>query len=407
MPSIRVRLSAMMFIQYLGMGVFMPLMGHYLKGYLLFAPFNVGVILAMPAVAAFVSPLLVAYVADRWIRAERLLAFCQFLASGAMLLVWLQTAYVPFLFTYLVFWLFFMPTLALTNTVAFHHLADARREFGPVRMWGTVAWVVVGFTYGLLWLRRGDVTAGTSRLPDGLLFSAAAFALMGLYALTLPVVATESTRDGRVSPWRSVAVLTRPSLAVLCLITFLTALLNMFYITWMSPYLSQIGFSDGWILPLLSIGQMSEIVVMGILGRFLARLGLKGTLLLGLLMQVVRFAVFSSTVSTPWIAGAIALHGLTYACFFTAAFIYVDNHCRREERAGAQLLFNSIITGAGSLSGSLVAGAFAQHFTINGTSQIDYSGFWFVPGAMAVGTASLTAFLFREEPGPAVPGGQA
>ncbi len=396
--SIRSRLSIMMFIQYVGMGVFMPMMGHYLKGYMALDPYRVGIILSMPAIAAFVSPLVVANVADRWISAERMLTVLHILAAGAMVVLWSQTGFFSFLAAYLAFWLVFSPTLAMTNTVAFHHLPDARRDFGPVRMWGTIGWVVIGFVFGLAWLRMGDAHGERSRLPDALLVSAAISVVMALYALTLPVTKAASTGVKRPSLWTALAVFRHRSLAILCAVTLLNSILNMFYLVWMSPYLSQLGYADGWILPLLSLGQVSEILVIGGLGHLIGRFGLKGTLLIGLLMQATRFAIFATNPKTPFLIAAIGLHGLTYGCFFVVAMIYLDNHCNRENRAGAQLLLNTVIAGFGNLMGSLLAGTLAQGLTIPNTRLVAYQPFWLVPAVACAVVAMVFVALFREEP---------
>jgi nucleoside transporter len=387
----------MMFIQYMGMGVFLPMMGHYLKGYLALDPYRVGVILSMPALAAFVSPLIVVYVADRWFPAERLLAVLHFLACGAMVIIWAQTTFWTFLFAYLLFWLVFSPTLAMTNTVAFHHLTDARRDFGPVRMWGTIGWVFVGFLFGLLWLRNGGPDPESSRLPHAFLFSAATSALMGLYALTLPVAGQSGHTTERPSPWRALAVFRKRSMLVLCAATLANTILNMFYINWMSPYLNQKGISDGWILPLLSLGQVSEILVIGGLGYLMIRVGLKGALFIGLAAQAARFAIFAIDPAMPLLAFAISLHGVTYGCFFIVAMIYVDNHCDRSNRASAQLMLNTVIAGFGNLIGSLVSGLAAQSLTVAGTRSIEYERFWLIPAAACVLLTLIFMFGFREE----------
>lgn len=386
----------MMFIQYMGMGVFMPMMGHYLKGYLALDPYRVGVILAMPAIAAFVAPILVAQVADRWVPAERVLALLHFAAACAMLLIWAQTTFWSFLFAYLLFWVVFSPTMAMTNTVAFHHLADARRDFGPVRMWGTIGWVVVGFLFGLAWLRGGEMDPETSRLPHMFVVAAAMSILMGIYALTLPIAEQTRSRE-RPSPWKALAVFRRRSMAILCAITLVNTILNMYYGNWMSPYLSQKGISDGWILPLLSLGQVSEILVIGGLGYLIARAGLKGALLIGLVAQAVRFVIFALEPNMPLLVFGVALHGVTYGCFFIVAMIYVDNHCDRTNRASAQLLLNSVIAGFGNLMGSLLAGATAQSLTVSGTRLIDYERFWLIPAIACTILTFAFCFWFREE----------
>ncbi len=392
--SIRVRLAVMMFLQYFTLGATMPILGHYLKNYLLFEPMQVGKVLAMPAVAAFIAPFFAAQVADRWISAERLLALCHLLGGGIMLFLSRQHSFPAFLGVFLLYSLVLAPTFAMTNTIALHHSTDAKRDFGPIRLWGTLGWVAVGFSFGFLWLRGGGVNPATSRLPDALLLSGAMSWVLASYAMTLPRSHTQPAKSGTPASARGAfAVFAKPGVALLCVLAFFGSVLNQYYMQWISPYLSQCGYSDGQIMPLLTLGQISEIIVMGSLGRVLLRVGMKRTMALGLAMQGVRFVAFAIGSPALLVIAGLTLHGLTYAFFFVVAFIYLDSHCTREQRAGAQLIFNTIVSGFGSLSGSLLAGKSAQLLTIPGTSLIDFRIMWLIPASIAA--VVLTALLLR------------
>ena len=394
--SLKTRLSIMMFLQYSVAGMVMPIISHYLKNHLRFEPFQVGEIMAMPAVAAIVAPFLVTYIADRILSAERLLAVSHFLAAGVMLLLSAQTEFWAFLGLYFAYGLLFIPTFALTNAVAFHHVRDARRDFGPIRMWGPISWVVVGWGFSFLWLRGGGPDSLDPRLPDALTLSAILSCTLGCYALSLPQSKVKSNRRADVSPWKAFRVFARPSLLLLCGLTFLNAVVHQFYYYGMSPFLSQIGFADKQIMPAMSMGQFGEVFVLALLGVCLAKIGIKRALIVGALAQVVRCLAFATGHKVAVLV-AIPSHGVCYACFFTVAYIYVDSHSLPENRAGAQQLFNILVAGIGYLVGNLCAGKTAQLLTLTGTTGIDFPVFWIVSASMALVVAAILVSFFREE----------
>lgn len=396
--SFHVRLSAMMFLQYFVPGATMPILSYYLKDHLEFEPFQVGLILSMRGVAAFVAPFVAAHTADRYVSAERMLGLCHFVAAVVMAVLSFQTELGTFLALYLIYSLLYAPTMALTNAVAFHHLRDPTREFAAVRVWGTVGWFTVAWVFGYFWLRGGGEDIATSRLADALKLSAIASCLFGVYALALPRSRVAVKRSGPIIRWDIVKTFARPSLALLCGLTFAMTLLSQFYIYGMGPFLNQAGFADAHIMPALSLGQVGELAVFGFLGIWLTKYGIKWTLLVGALAYAIRYTLFAAGLSKGLILAAIPLHGLCYPCFFITAFIYVDQHSSPGMRAGTQQLFNIIIGGCGVLAGRLIAGKTAEYFLCPETGLIDFRAFWSVPATFAVVILLVIALFFKEEP---------
>ncbi len=393
--SLRLRLCTMIFLQYVVPGAFMPLLSHYLRNTLGFSAIEVGATMAVPAVAAFIAPFIAAYVADRLVSAERLLACCHLLAGCIMLVLVRQTEYRAFFWVFLVYGLAFGPTFGLSNTVLFHHVTDAKREFGAIRLWGTVGWVAIAWFFGAwIW---SDVAG--DRLGDALYISAAASFLMGLSTLTLPPGHVHDANTPRPSPWRAVAVFMRPSVAVFGVLTFFAASIDRFYYYGTSPYLSYLGFSDRTIMPAMSIGQMTEIVTMFLFGAiFLPRFGIKKLLIIGMLGETFRYGIFALGGPTPLIFLALATHGVCFTFYFMTAFIYVNSQCEPDMRAGGQQLFNMLITGGGVIGGNLMGGKLGEWFTVPETGAINYVPFWGIPAALAVVMAILIAIFFHEEP---------
>ncbi len=382
----------MMFLEYFVPGAIVPILSLYLKNYLGFSSSRVGLVLAMPALAAVLAPFVTVHIADRFIRAERLLALCHFLGAGLMVALSFQTRFQAFLGLYFVYGLVFAPTYGLTNTVVLHHVANARRDFGGVRMWGTAGWAAVAWTFGFFWLQGDD----GSRLPDALMVSALASAVLALYSLTLPRSPAHHGKPSTLAYWESLKLFARPSLLLLCLLTLLNSMVHQFYYFGMSPFLSQVGFANNHIMPIMSIGQVSEIVVLAVLGACLARLGMKWIMIIGALFQALRYAVFAFRPETAWIVPIIGTHGFCYAFFFTTAYLYIEQHSTLKTRAGAQQIFTIIITGLGAFAGFQASGLVGQ-WCQSERGVIDFGRFWLVPMAIGLAVAVVMALFFREE----------
>lgn len=388
------RMSLMMFLQYAVMGAVMPIMGLYLKNGLGFSPAQVGTVLAMPAVGALLAPLAVARIADRWISAERTLSLGHALAGVLMLALAYQTSYPVVIALYLAYAVAMMPTMPLTNTIAFHHLERAGRDFGRIRVWGTVGWIAIAWVFAALYVAP-SAGAPAMGLVLALKVSAGASFLLAAFAATLPSAHDKPAANTRMID--SLRLLMHPNILVLCVITFLMAILNQFYMQWMGPYLSQIGFDDGSILPVLSLGQVFEIAAIAFLGWFTGKAGMKWMLLLGLVLQVVRFLVFAFLPTAPAVLPAVCLHGVSFAFYGVTAYIYLDRLCTPAERAGVQQLYGVTGAGIGSLAGSFLAGYTGQ-WLLGDDGRIAYETFWLVPAGVAIASCVLLMAAFRPEP---------
>ncbi|HIJ64488.1 MAG TPA: MFS transporter [Candidatus Hydrogenedentes bacterium] len=387
MPNtLKLRLSAMMFLQYFVMGATIPILSLYMKDHLGFAPVQIGVILAMGAAGMCVAPLVDALFGERLLGPERFLAVAQLAAACVMFLLSRQKEFLQFWALYSVYALVFMPTVALTNAVAFHHVPDSKRGFGGIRMWGTVGWVAIAWLFGYVWLGAGG------GLDDALTFSAVSSVVYGGYALTLP----RTRVRGTFSLWKAVRMFGKPDLVLLCAVTFVAGIVHQYFYYGMSPFLSHIGFAEKHIMPAMSLGQVSEVVVLGMLGICLVKLGVKRALIIGLLTQALRYVVFAYGRHKLLMIAVMPTHGFCYGFFFTAAYIYVDSHSNPATRGSVQQLYTIIVSGIGPFVGFLFAGKVAQFFTQPYGGAIDYVPFWLVPAALALAAALAIAVFFRE-----------
>ena len=386
----------MMFLQYAMPGATLPVLSYYLMSRLAFSSFEASLVMAMSPLSAFIALPFATYIGDRYLTAERLLALCHLVAAVFMGMLVFVTSFPVFVGLYFCYGLAFVPTMALTNTVAFHHARDARRDFGRVRMWGTIGWVVVAWVFGYLWLGAG--AHRSERLYHALVLSATGSLAMAGYALTLPRSSVDPSKDATFIPKAAIKLFLKPSLLVLGVLIILTTLTHQFYYFGMGPFLSEIGFRDNQIMPSMSLGQMTEIAFIGTVGAMLARFGFKAILITSILANMFRFAVFSLGGPTSLILLGLSMHGICYAYFYTSGFIYVNEHAEPKARAGAQQLFHLLMGGFGTLTGFLTAGITGRLLADPSTGTIAYHQFWLVPLGLSALILVVLVFFWREEP---------
>ncbi len=388
----------MMFLQYFVMGSTMPILSLYFKDCLGFTGLQIGVVLGMSAVAALVSPFVGAVLADRRISAERLLGICHLAAAGLMFSLRLQEQFAGVAPFYLAYTLVMGPTVPLTNAITFHHLKDGNHKFGNTRVFGTVGWVAVAWLFGYLWLRGSGATFLSERLPDALLLSSFSSLALAVYALTLPRREVTSQKTLPIIPIGSIRVLVRPRVMLLASVSLVVGIVDRYYYFGTAPFLHHLGFSDSTIMPSMSLGQIVEIVAMVFLATLIKKIGIKLTMIIGILAEVWRFTAFSIGSSPYIVISGIACHGVAYAFFFTTVFITIDNYCDDQTRTGLHQLFSIIVFGLGSLLANLLAGTCFDFFIGDNQMEPSYALFWMIPAILSTVSLLAVVFAYRDKP---------
>jgi len=394
-PIAKFRLCIMMFIQYFAFGATMPLMSLYLRDHLSFTGVQIGIVLAMPAVAAFVSPFISACIADRVIRAERLLSLCHFAAAAFMSILCSRVTFPSVLLLYLAYSLVAIPTIALTTAVTFHHIPQGTRQFGRIRVWGTIGWIAAAWFFSFVWIKGASPEAAslTDKLPLALKLGAVASLAQALYALTLPDSGAKPDKLVSILPIESLKVITHPHVLLLCVLCFITAMVDKFYFLGMGPYLAHQGYSQNLIMPVMSIGQIPEIFTMLILAACLARFGFKKMIILGIVLNLWRFATLAMGSRGLVLYSGICCHGMAYTFVAVSASIFLDTKCDRQSRAGSHQLLALVMSGFAGLLGNLIAG-FARDILTNTQGQINYTAFWLIPASLAAAALIITIAFF-------------
>src|SRR5262245_10800819 len=183
--TVATRLSTMMFLEYLIWGAWLPLLSRYLTDFLGFSGTDVGLIFATSAIASVSAVLIGGQVADRHVSSERFLAVSHLVGGVAMFALAFQKAFGPVFACMLVYNVMYVPTLSLTNSICFHHLKDAQREFGLVRLWGTIGWIAASWPFWVI-LKGKEGAALQSALTSIFWIAGGASLVLAVYSLTLP-----------------------------------------------------------------------------------------------------------------------------------------------------------------------------------------------------------------------------
>ncbi len=402
------RLSTMMFLQYAIWGAWLPLLFTFLFDHRGFSGEQIGWIFAAGAVGAIFAPFLAGQIADRYFNTEKYLAISHLIGG---VLVWqmatLET-YQGFLFFAVVYSLIYSPTLSLSNSLCFHHLPDRDRDFGRVRVWGTIGWICVGIGIAQ-WLKyvhtpTGDgvseaqvMAAQAKGMADAFRVSALLGIVMGVYCFFLPHTPPSQGKQ-KSAVFEALGEIRTNPLLMLFLLAVPISCIHQFYFVHTQRFL--LGYQTGaaglieWINEifgvggggLMTVGQMSEILVLGAIPLVAKQVSRKTLLMVGIMAYTLRMVLFANVGAIENFAGipaiftliaGVSLHGLCFGCFIFVAFMIVDEETTGDVRASAQSLFNLVTVGIGVIVGSLIATAVAEWAMVG--DKLDYARLFSVP----------------------------
>jgi nucleoside transporter len=397
-PTIRFKLSLMMFLEFFIWGAWFVTLGTYLLRNLHTTGTQVGVAVLTQSIGAIVAPFIIGLIADRFFSAQKILGVLHL--AGAALLWRAGTAadftdFYPFILTYMIL---YMPTLALVNSISFRQMKNPQKEFAPIRVLGTLGWIVAGLTIGWLNWEQGGQLALTFKMAS------IAAAILGVFSFTLPPTPPIKTAGpssvGDMLGLGAIGLLKNRSYLIFFLASVAICVPLSFYYGFTNPFLNEAGMKSA--AGVQSLGQVSEVLFMLLIPVFFVRLGVKWMLAIGMLAWVIRYMFFAygNGDSAYWmlIAG-IVMHGICYDFFFVTGQIYTDNLAGEQSKSAAQGFITLATYGVGMLLGSLLSGQIVDAHRTAGDLH-DWRVIWLIPAAISAGVLVVFLLLFKDKNAP-------
>lgn len=404
--SIKFRLTIMNFLQFFVWGSWLISIGNYLGGTLHFSGTQIGAVFSTLGIASLFMPAIMGIIADKWVNAERVLGFCHIIGAG--MLIWASTITDPNMF----FWvmllnsMFYMPTIAMNNTVSYIILEqkefDIVKDFPPIRVWGTVGFIAAMWIVDIC---NWDAT------KMQLIFSAVSATVLGLYAFTMPPCPPVKSNKAKTllsSMGLDAFVLfkQRKMFIFFLFAMFLGAALqitNAFGSSFLESF--KPAFPDSFVVKhklfTLSVSQISESLFILAIPFFLKKFGIKKVMLMSMFAWVLRFGLFG--IGNPgtglfFLIISMVIYGMAFDFFNISGSLFVEKEAPSTIRASAQGLFMFMTNGVGAMIGGYCSGLVVDYFTKNGVTDWQSTWFTFAGYALVLGLVFPFVFKYKHDP---------
>jgi nucleoside transporter len=389
-----VQLSILLLLQFMIWGSWYVTTGTYLLQTLHFSGSEVGLVYGAMSVAAFISPIFVGFITDKYFSASKVLAFLHIGGSICLVAMYSYTDFNVFYPLTLLYAVLYLPTFALSSSYVLQQLEDPSKQFPGVRVWGSIGWIIAGNIVGLL---------SWEKTANPLLLSAGLSITLGVYALFLPKVPTIERKSGNsIKEFFSVEIIQlfkqRDFLVFMISLTLLYAIPIAYYYSFVNNFLTtiQVKNAAGW----MSIGQITEILVMLLLPFFLRHFSFKWVVFTGLFLWGARYGIFAYAAENPgiqlvWLP-AILVHGFAYVFTGLAGQLYIDEKAPRHLRNTAQSIITFAMQGMGTLFGTYFAGWMVER-NVAASGDYNWTNIWIFPTVAGIALSLFFLLLFKQK----------
>ena len=387
----RVQLSVMMFLEYFVWGAWYVTMGTYMGENLHSTGLQIGAAFSALAIATMISPFFVGLIADRFFAAQRIMGVLHLLGGVLLFLATRVTDNTTFYWVILFYSLLYMPTIALSNSVAFSQMSDPGKQFPWIRVFGTLGWIVAGLLIGYL---------GIEKTGNTFYMAAAVSVVLGLFSFILPntppKAKTAEVTASQALGTEAFVLFKSKSYAIFFIAAILVCIPLSFYYGFANPFLNEIGMQNA--AGKMILGQVSEGVFILAIPFLFNSIGVKNMLLLGMAAWILRYVCFAygDIGSNEWMLYAgIILHGVCYDFFFVTGYMYTEKKAGPGIKNAAQGLFTFATYGVGMFIGTWFSGFVVDNYK-SGEGH-NWMKVWFVPAYIALGVLIYFILFFREK----------
>ena len=392
--KIKLQLSSMMFLEFFIWGGWFVTMGTFLSQSFNASGSQLATAYETQSIGAIIAPFIIGLIADRYFSAQKILGFLHLVGALLLYLAGSSNSFISFYPFILMYMILYMPTLALVNSVAFRQMKDPSKEFPPIRVFGTVGWIISGLIIGYLGWESQKLLENTFYV------TASASLILGIFSFTLPN--TPPTADkgdysiSKILGLDALSLLKDKKYLIFFISSILICIPLAFYYQHANQFLNEIGMPKA--AAVMTLGQISEALFILLLPIFLKRYGIKTTLIVGMLAWVLRYLLFAygDVGQGTWmlIIGVI-LHGICYDFFFVSGQIYTDFKAGEQFKSSAQGLITLATYGLGMLIGFRIAGNITDLYATS--SGHDWTQIWMLPSGFALFVLIFFIITFRDE----------
>lgn len=396
--NVKIRLIIMNFLQYAIWGAWLISLGGYLGGQLHFSGLQIGSFFATMGIASLFMPGIMGIIADRWIPAQKLLGICHIIAAAFMFAAAPQSGYGMLYPMILCSVMFFMPTIALSNSVAYNALdkagLDSVKAFPPIRVWGTVGFIVAMIAVSLL---------GWEQSPMQMYLSGVLGVVLGIYSFTLPSSPVNRNPEKKSLVdrlgLRAFALFKQYKMAVFFIFSMLLGMMLQITNAYANSYLTnyfgsmpeyQGTFGVRYANILISLSQISEALCILLIPFFLRKFGIKKVMLISMVAWVLRFGLLGAgnPGSGLWmLIISMLVYGVAFDFFNISGSLFVDKETDPSIRSSAQGVFMMMTNGFGAFIGSYAAGMVVDAY--------GWPVSWFIFAGFALVVTILFAVTFK------------
>lgn len=386
-PVVFTKLSIMMLLEYFIWGAWYVTMGTYMSEFLGATGTQIGAAYSALAIATIISPFFVGMVADRFFAAQKIMGVLHLVGAALLYTATVVDNNSSFYWIILVYSLLYMPTIALSNSIAFGQMTDPGKQFPWIRVFGTLGWILAGVLISSLGLDKSSVT-----------FEMAAIAslALGITSFVLPNTAPKGkTSESPLGTEAFVLFKDKPYL-IFFIAAILVCIPLSFYYGFANVFLNQLGMEN--VAFKMTFGQVSEALFILAIPFLFNQIGVKKMLLLGMTAWILRYVFFAygNIDSGIWMLYAgIVLHGICYDFFFVTGYMYTEKKAGEKIKNAAQGLFTFATYGVGMVIGTLFSGKTADYFTVD--EKYQWQSIWLVPASIAVAVLIYFILFFNEK----------
>lgn len=380
-----------MLLQYFVWGAWYVTLSTYMATNLNSSALQIGAAYSATAIATMISPFFIGMVADRFFAAQRIMGILHLVGSALLYFASQIQDNTVFYWVILFYSLLYMPTIALSNNIAFHQMSDPGKMFPWIRVFGTVGWIVAGLMIPAIGIEGSAVT-----------FQMAAIAslTLGIFSFFLPDTppkgkVADTTASRAIGTEAFVLFRDKPYL-VFFIAAILVCIPLSFYYGFANLFLSQAGLENP--TGKMTLGQFSEAIFILAIPFLFNRIGVKKMIIIGMIAWFLRYVCFAhgDIGSNLWMLYAgIILHGICYDFFFVTGYMYTEKKAGEKIKNAAQGLFTFATYGLGMFIGTWVSGFVGNYYTIDGA--YNWRSIWYVPAGIAIFVLIYFLLFFKEK----------